>query len=77
MATTPYVRHFVFRPLQTINVPGAKVTAFEATGITDNMEGRKMLARMSARCEAISADLTELTRGGRSHFGNSIMAGRR
>lgn len=54
--TAPYVTHFVFRPLETIDVPGAKVTAFEATGITDNMEGGKMLDKMSARCEGINVD---------------------
>jgi hypothetical protein len=54
--TTPYVTHFVFRPLETVDVTGAKVTAFEATGITDNMEGGKMLDKMSARCEAINVD---------------------
>jgi hypothetical protein len=54
--TTPYVTHFVFRPLETVDVPGAKVTAFEATGITDNLEGGKMLDKMSARCEAINVD---------------------
>jgi hypothetical protein len=54
--TTPYVTHFVFRPLETIDATGAKVTAFEATGITDNMEGGKMLDKMSARCEAINVD---------------------
>jgi len=54
--TAPYVTHFVFRPLETVDVPGAKVTAFEATGITDNLEGGKMLDKMSARCEAINVD---------------------
>jgi hypothetical protein len=54
--TTPYVTHFVFRPLETVDVPGAKVTAFEATGITDNMKGEKMLDKMSARCEGINVD---------------------
>jgi hypothetical protein len=44
--TTPYVTHFVFRPLESIDVPGAKVTAFEATGITSNMEGGQMLDKM-------------------------------
>jgi hypothetical protein len=53
---TPYVTHFVFRPLESIDVPGAKVTAFEATGITSNMEGGQMLDKMSARCQAINVD---------------------
>jgi hypothetical protein len=56
--TTPYVTHFVFRPLEAIDIPNAKVAAFEATGITDNMEGGKMLDKMSARCEGIKVDFT-------------------
>jgi hypothetical protein len=48
--TTPYVTHFVFRPLQTINIEGAgSVTLLEATGTTDNLKGEKMLDKMSAR----------------------------
>ena len=55
--TTPYVTHFVFRPLQTIDVQGVgTVTMLEATGTTDNMKGEKMLDKMSARCEALSVD---------------------
>jgi hypothetical protein len=55
--TTPYVTHFVFRPLQTINIEGVgSVTLLEATGTTDNMKGEKMLDKMSARCEALSVD---------------------
>jgi hypothetical protein len=55
--TTPYVTHFVFRPLQTINIPDVgSVTLLEATGTTDNMKGEKMLDKMSARCEALSVD---------------------
>ena len=38
--TTPYVTHFVFRPLQNINIEGVgSVTLLEATGTTDNMKG--------------------------------------
>ena len=34
--TTPYVTHFVFRPLQNINIEGVgSVTLLEATGTTD------------------------------------------
>jgi hypothetical protein len=55
--TTPYVTHFVFRPLQTINIEGVgSVTLLEATGTTDNLKGEKMLDKMSARCEALSVD---------------------
>ena len=54
--TTPYVTHFIFRPLVSIDVPGFKATAFEATGTTENMKGEKMLDKMSARCVAINID---------------------
>jgi hypothetical protein len=55
--TTPYVTHFVFRPLQTIKIEGVgSVTLLEATGTTDNMKGEKMLDKMSACCEALSVD---------------------
>ena len=55
--TTPYVTHFVFRPLQNINIEGVgSVTLLEATGTTDNMKGEKMLDKMAARCEALSVD---------------------
>ena len=67
--TTPYVTHFVFRPLQTINIEGVgSVTLLEATGTTDNMKGEKMLDKMSARCEALSVDgkLDGKTNGPRS-----------
>ncbi len=53
--TTPYVTHFVFRPLVSIDVPGlGTATALEATGTTENMKGGTMLHQMSARCVAIS-----------------------
>ena len=55
--TTPYVTHFVFRPLLSIDVSGVgTVTTIEATGTTDNMKGEKMLDKMSARCTALSVD---------------------
>jgi hypothetical protein len=55
--TTSYVTHFVFRPLQTIDVQGAgSVTVLEATGTTDNLKGEQMLDKMSARCAALSVD---------------------
>ena len=55
--TAPYVTHFVFRPLQNINIEGVgSVTLLEATGTTDNMKGEKMLDKMAARCEALSVD---------------------
>ncbi len=38
--TTPYVTHFIFRPVLNIDVPDlGTATLLEATGITENMEG--------------------------------------
>ena len=54
---TPYVTHFIFRPLQTIALEGlGNVTVLEAVGTTQNLKGEKMLDKMSARCEALSVD---------------------
>ena len=54
---TPYVTHFVFRPVQSLDVSGlGMVTLLEATGTTENMKGEKMLDKMSARCEALSVN---------------------
>ena len=54
---TPYVTHFIFRPLQTVAPEGlGNVTVLEAVGTTENMKGEKMLDKMSARCEALSVD---------------------
>ena len=53
--TTPYVTHFIFRPLMSIDIPGlGTATALEAVGTTENMKGEKMLDKMSARCAAVS-----------------------
>jgi hypothetical protein len=53
--TTPYVTHFIFRPLMSIDIPGlGSATALEAVGTTQNMKGEKMLDKMSARCTALS-----------------------
>src|SRR5713101_8702465 len=53
--TTPYVTHFIFRPLMTIDVAElGKATTLEAVGTTQNMKGEKMLDKMSARCAALS-----------------------
>ena len=55
--TTPYVTHFIFRPLTSIDIAGlGKATTLEAVGTTQNMKGEKMLDKMSARCEALSVD---------------------
>ena len=54
---TPYVTHFVFRPVMSIDLPNlGTVTTLEATGTTSNMKGEKMLDKMSARCEALSVN---------------------
>jgi hypothetical protein len=56
--TTPYVTHFVFPPVQCIEVSGlGTATLLEAVGTTENMKGEKMLDKMSARCSALSVDL--------------------
>jgi hypothetical protein len=53
--TTPYVTHFVFHPMSSIDVPGVgKAVALEAVGPTENMKGEKMLDKMSARCMALN-----------------------
>ena len=54
---TPYVTHFIFRPVEAIDIPGlGKATLLEAVGTTENMNGEKMLDKMSARCTALSVD---------------------
>src|SRR5215813_5413524 len=53
--TTPYVTHFIFRPLMSIDIPGlGTATNLGALGTTQNMKGEKMLDNMSARCAALS-----------------------
>ena len=55
--TTPYVTHFIFRPLHSIEVPElGTATLLEAVGTTENLKGEKMLDKMSARCTALSVD---------------------
>ena len=55
--TTPYVTHFIFRPLQSIEIPElGTATVLEAVGTTENLKGEKMLDKMSARCTALSVD---------------------
>jgi hypothetical protein len=47
--TTPYVTHFIFRPLMSIDIPGlGTATNLEAVGTTQNMKGEKMLDKMSS-----------------------------
>ena len=55
--TTPYVTHFIFRPVQSLEVPGlGTATLLEALGTTQNMKGEKMLDKMSARCVALNVE---------------------
>ncbi|HEX2447108.1 MAG TPA: hypothetical protein VHK26_02840 [Methyloceanibacter sp.] len=55
--TTPHVTHFVFKPLQTLEVADlGTATLLEAVGTTENMKGEKMFDKMSARCTALSVD---------------------
>ncbi|WP_244523597.1 hypothetical protein [Bosea sp. BIWAKO-01] len=53
--TTPYVTHFIFRPLMNIDIAGlGTATSLEAVGTTQNMKGEKMFDKMSAQCTALS-----------------------
>src|SRR6201990_3563884 len=53
--TAPYVTHFVFRPLMSIDTAElGKATTLEAVGTTKNMNGEKRLDKMSARCVALN-----------------------
>src|SRR6478735_3140236 len=53
--TTPYVTHFIFRPLMSMEIAGlGTATNLEAVGTTQNMKGEKMLDKMSAHCAALS-----------------------
>jgi hypothetical protein len=53
--TTPYVTHFIFRPLTSIDIAElGKATTLEAVGTTQNMKGEKMLDKMSAHCTALN-----------------------
>jgi hypothetical protein len=55
--TTPYVTHFIFRPVQALEIGGVgSATLLEAMGTTQNMKGEKMLDKMAARCAALSVD---------------------
>jgi hypothetical protein len=53
--STPYVTHFIFRPLMSIDIADlGKATTLEAVGTTENMKGEKMLDKMSAHCTALN-----------------------
>ena len=47
---TPYVTHFIFRPVQNLDISGlGTATLLEAVGTTENLKGEKMLDKMWAR----------------------------
>ena len=47
--TAPYVTHFIFRPLQTLDVSGVgTATLLEAVGTTENMRGKNVRQDVSA-----------------------------
>src|SRR4029453_1282447 len=49
--TTPYITHFVFRPLMNVDVPGVgSVTTLEPVGTTENLKGGRMLRKLSGGC---------------------------
>lgn len=53
--TTPYVTHFIFRPMMSIDIPDlGSATTLEAVGTTQNLKGEKMLDKMSAHCAALN-----------------------
>jgi hypothetical protein len=58
--TTPYVTHFIFRPLLSLEDSNlGKAAVLEAVGTTQNMRGEKMLDKMAARCVALNVDLAD------------------
>src|SRR5262249_17903516 len=53
--TTPYVTHFIFRPLMSIDIPGlGTATNLEAVGTPQNMKVEQMLDKMARRCAALN-----------------------
>ena len=55
--TTNYTTHFVFVPKSTVDIPGVgKAVAIEATGPTENTDGKPFLDKMKAKCAAVSVD---------------------
>ena len=59
--TTPYVTHFIFKPLMSIDISGlGTATTLEAVGTTQNMKGEKMLDKMSAHCVALNLSLIHI-----------------
>jgi hypothetical protein len=55
---SPYVTHFIFRPLLSLDDTGVgKASVMEAVGTTQNLKGEKMLDKMAARCVALNVEL--------------------
>ena len=55
--TTPYVTHFIFRPVQSLEVKGVgTATLLEAVGTTQNLNREPMLDKMAARCTALNVN---------------------
>ena len=55
--TSPYVTHFIFRPVQSLEIKGVgTATLLEAVGTTQNLKGEPMLDKMAARCTALNVD---------------------
>ena len=58
--TTPYVTHFIFRPVQSLEVgKTGTATLLEAVGTTQNLKGEPMLDKMAARCTALNVESGE------------------
>jgi hypothetical protein len=52
--TTPYTTHFLFVPKSTVDIPGVgKAVALEASGPTENTDGKPFLDKMKAKCAAV------------------------
>ncbi len=52
--TAPYVTHFIFRPVQSLEIKGVgTANLLEAVGTTQNLKGEPMLDKMAARCSAL------------------------
>jgi hypothetical protein len=55
--STPYVTHFIFRPVLAMDVSDlGTATALEAVGTTQNLKGEPMFDKMSAHCVALNVD---------------------
>ena len=58
--TAPYVTHFIFRPVESLDVKGVgTVNLLEAVGTTQNTKGEPMLDKMAARCNALQVESGE------------------